>query len=71
MEGVLFVDLHGVLVPEGRLADEELVDKDAERPPVYCRAVACRLLVSTRSSVSVRRTCVSDDFWCEILWRAA
>jgi hypothetical protein len=38
---VLLVDLHGVLVPEGRLADEEFVDKDSESPPVYRCAVAC------------------------------
>ena len=44
--GVLFVDLHGVLVPEGGLPNEELVDEDAKGPPVYCCAVAWRLLDS-------------------------
>lgn len=36
----LFVDFHGVLVPEGWLANEELIDQDAEGPPVYCCAMA-------------------------------
>jgi len=39
--GLLFVYFHGVLVPEGGLADEEFVDEDAKGPPVDCGSVAC------------------------------
>ncbi len=35
----LLVDLHGVLVPEGGLANQELIDEDAECPPVDGAAV--------------------------------
>ena len=31
----LLVDPHGVLVPERRLANQHLVDKDAQGPPIY------------------------------------
>ena len=51
----LLVDLQGILVPEGRLADEEFVDQDAEGPPVDGRAVAR----------------VADDLRREVLGRAA
>ena len=42
---VLFVDLHGILIPEGRLTDKEFVHEDAKGPPVYCCAVTWLLLV--------------------------
>lgn len=40
-QDVLFVDFHRILVPEWRLADEELVDQNAKSPPIYWGAVAC------------------------------
>lgn len=52
---LLLVDFHRSLVPEGRLAQQKLVQEDAERPPVYGRVVAFRL----------------DDLGGEVLWRAA
>ena len=36
----LLVDTHGVLVPEGGLPDQHLVDQDPQRPPVDGHAVA-------------------------------
>lgn len=51
----LLVDFDRVLVPEGRLADEEFVDEDAKGPPVDCGAVSG----------------VADDFRSEVFGRAA
>ena len=53
--GSLFVDLNGVLVPEWRVACQELIDEDPQSPPVDGRGV----------------TLVVDDLWREILWRPA
>jgi hypothetical protein len=46
----LLVDPHRVLVPEGRLANQHLVDKDAQGPPIH------------RGTVST----VANDFWSKI-----
>ena len=51
----LVVDLHGLRVPERRLPDQELVQQDAQRPPVDGGAVAR----------------VVDDLGREVLGRAA
>ena len=42
----LLVDAEGVVVEEGRVAGEHLVDQDPKGPPVHCLVVAlkCRLL---------------------------
>jgi hypothetical protein len=52
---VLLVDLNRVLMPEGRIPGKELVDEDAERPPIH----GCRM------------TLVMDHLGREILGRAA
>ena len=51
VRGALFVDLDGVLVPEGGVPREELVDEDSQRPPVHRGGVAL----------------VMDDFGREVL----
>ena len=51
----LFIDAHGVLVPERGLADEKLVDEDPQGPPVDGKPVAA----------------VVDDLRREVLWRSA
>ena len=55
VRGALFVDLDGVLVPEGGVPREELVDEDSQRPPVHRGGVAL----------------VMDDFGREVLRGAA
>lgn len=52
---LLFVNLHRILIPEWWLSNEKFVDKNAERPPVHCRAM----------------TSVSDHFRSQILWCSA
>jgi len=52
---ILLVNLHGILIPKWRLADEELVDQDAKCPPIDCAAVASIL----------------DRFWCEVFGSSA
>ena len=39
-ESVLSVDLDGILMPEWRIAGQELIDQNAQSPPVHCRRVA-------------------------------
>lgn len=51
----LFVNAHGVLIPERGLADQHFVDEDAQRPPVNRGAVPL----------------VADYFRSEIFRRAA
>mmetsp|Transcript_81445 Transcript_81445/g.230789 ORF Transcript_81445/g.230789 Transcript_81445/m.230789 type:complete len:389 (+) Transcript_81445:44-1210(+) len=50
----LLVDAHGVLVAERRLADDHLIDEDAEGPPVDGLAVAL----------------VQQHLWCDVLGRS-
>lgn len=52
---ILLVNLDGVLMPEGRVPREELVDENAQCPPVHRGRVAL----------------VMDHFWREILGGAA
>lgn len=55
MLNILLVDFHGILMPKWRIAREELIDKDTERPPVHGGCVSL----------------VMNHLWCQILGRAA
>ena len=41
MAVILFVDFDGLIVPEGRLADEEFEEQNAERPPIDGDSMTC------------------------------